>query len=60
MPPITIPMRKKVKARAIAADNPEMSPAEIAAKIGMDRGAAAKALKTEAAGRDKPKSKLSE
>lgn len=55
--PITIPTRKKVKARAIAAENPHLSPKEIAEKIGMDRGAAARALRDDTVGRDKPKSK---
>jgi hypothetical protein len=57
---IEIPKRKNVKARAIAAENPDLSPAEVAKRAGLDRGAAAKALKAEKVGRDKPKSKHAE
>lgn len=57
---ISIPPRKNVKARAIAAENPELSPAEVAKRVGLDRGATKKALSREVVGRDKPKSKRTE
>ncbi len=58
--PIEIPKRKNVKARAIAAENPELSTGEVAKRAGLNRGATAKALKSGKTGKDMPRSKLTE
>jgi hypothetical protein len=55
--PIAIPPRKGLRAKSIAVSNPDLPVAEVARRAGLDRSAAAKAVRQTRFGRDRLKSR---